>query len=79
VNKIESALVQFFKHTPEKTIIIAYSGGVDSQVLLVALAKLKQQELLPNPLVVLMLMSGKYLRSNNVIAFHCHYSPINYI
>ena len=52
MNKIESALVQFFKHTPEKTIIIAYSGGVDSQVLLVALAKLKQQELLPNPLVV---------------------------
>ncbi|WP_081153035.1 tRNA lysidine(34) synthetase TilS [Cognaticolwellia beringensis] len=52
MNIIESALVQFFKSTPDKPIIIAYSGGVDSQVLLVALAKLKQQGQLPNPVVV---------------------------
>jgi tRNA(Ile)-lysidine synthase len=52
VNIIELALVSFFKPTPEKPIIIAYSGGVDSQVLLVALAKLKQQRQLPNAIVV---------------------------
>lgn len=44
--------MQFFKSTPEKTLIIAYSGGVDSQVLLCALAKLKQQGQLDNNLVV---------------------------
>ncbi|MFT5636503.1 MAG: tRNA(Ile)-lysidine synthase [Cognaticolwellia sp.] len=52
MNIIESALVQFFKNTPDKTIVIAYSGGVDSQVLLVALAKLKQQGQLANTIVV---------------------------
>lgn len=52
MNIIELALVNFFKHTPEKTIIIAYSGGVDSQVLLVALATLKQHGQLPNNIVV---------------------------
>lgn len=52
MNIIESTLVQFFKSTPDKPIIIAYSGGVDSQVLLVALTKLKQQGQLPNPVVV---------------------------
>lgn len=52
MNIIESTLLSFFKTTPEKTLIIAYSGGVDSQVLLVALAKLKQQGQLPNAIVV---------------------------
>ena len=52
MNIIESTLVHFFKDTPNKTIIIAYSGGVDSQVLLVALATLKQQKKLTNEIVV---------------------------
>ncbi|TWX73872.1 tRNA lysidine(34) synthetase TilS [Colwellia sp. C1TZA3] len=52
MNIIELALVNFFKPIPENPIIIAYSGGVDSQVLLVALAKLKQQRQLPNAIVV---------------------------
>ena len=52
MNIIESALLQFFNRTPDKTLIIAYSGGVDSQVLLVALAKLKQQGQLANNIVV---------------------------
>jgi len=52
VNTIESALVKCFNSAPEKKIIIAYSGGVDSQVLLVALATLKQREQLSNNIVV---------------------------
>ena len=52
MNIIESTLLRFFKNSPEKSIIIAYSGGVDSQVLLTALAKLKNQLQLPNNIVV---------------------------
>ncbi len=52
MNIIESTLLRFFKNSPEKTIIIAYSGGVDSQVLLIALAKLKNQQQLLNNIVV---------------------------
>ncbi len=37
---------------PEKTLVIAYSGGVDSQVLLAALAKLKRERQLTNPMLV---------------------------
>ena len=37
---------------PKQPIVIAYSGGVDSQVLLVALAKLKQQGQLTNTIKV---------------------------
>lgn len=51
MNTIETALVQCFNTRPNKKIIIAYSGGVDSQVLLVALAKLKQQGQLSNDII----------------------------
>ncbi|WP_085297671.1 tRNA lysidine(34) synthetase TilS [Cognaticolwellia mytili] len=52
MNKIESALLAFFKNTNDKTIVVAYSGGVDSQVLLAALSTLKQQKQLTNPILV---------------------------
>lgn len=52
MNTIESALVKCFNSAPDKKIIIAYSGGVDSQVLLVALAALKQRKQLSNNIVV---------------------------
>jgi tRNA(Ile)-lysidine synthase len=52
MNNIESALLAFFSNTNDKTIIIAYSGGVDSQVLLAALSTLKQQQRLTNPILV---------------------------
>lgn len=52
MNKIESTLLAFFSNTPDKPIVVAYSGGVDSQVLLVALAMLKQQGLVTNPLSI---------------------------
>ena len=52
MNKIESALLAFFNNTNDKTIVVAYSGGVDSQVLLAALSTLKQQQQLTNPILV---------------------------
>lgn len=52
INIIESRLLAFFKNTDEKPIIVAYSGGVDSQVLLAALSTLKQQKKLPNAITV---------------------------
>lgn len=41
---IEQALLSAINKQPQKPIIIAYSGGVDSQVLLHALAKLKNNQ-----------------------------------
>jgi tRNA(Ile)-lysidine synthase len=49
---IESTLVNFFQQYPTSDIVIAYSGGVDSQVLLHALASLKYREQLKNALLV---------------------------
>jgi len=49
---IESALVSAIIKHPKTPLVIAYSGGVDSQVLLHALAKLKQAKKLPNSLTV---------------------------
>jgi tRNA(Ile)-lysidine synthase len=42
---IETCVLDFFHQYPRRNIVIAYSGGVDSQVLLHVLAKLKQQGL----------------------------------
>ncbi len=47
---IENTLQTFFQNSPAHPIVIAYSGGVDSQVLLYALAKLKGQGLIANPI-----------------------------
>jgi tRNA(Ile)-lysidine synthase len=52
MNNIESTLLAFFDNNNDKTIVVAYSGGVDSQVLLAALSKLKQQQQLKNPILV---------------------------
>ena len=49
---IGTLLKNFFLPYPDHTIIIAYSGGGDSQVLLHALAHLKQQHSLPNTIHV---------------------------
>ena len=41
MHDIQQTLYSFFKSYPERPIVIAYSGGIDSQVLLHALAQLK--------------------------------------
>ena len=52
MNIIESTLLAFFSNADQKPIVVAYSGGVDSQVLLAALSTLKQQNKLANPITV---------------------------
>jgi tRNA(Ile)-lysidine synthase len=49
---IESALVRAIQKYPKIPLVIAYSGGVDSQVLLHALAKLKHAEKILNTITV---------------------------
>ena len=49
---IESALISAIKQHPQTPLVIAYSGGVDSQVLLHALAKLKQAKKFPNIITI---------------------------
>ncbi|MGL1957913.1 MAG: tRNA lysidine(34) synthetase TilS [Colwellia sp.] len=52
MNPIESALISAINKYPEIPLIIAYSGGVDSQVLLHAFSQLKQKNRLNNALTV---------------------------
>ncbi|MCW8864085.1 MAG: tRNA lysidine(34) synthetase TilS [Colwellia sp.] len=49
---IESALLSAMSKYAEMPLIVAYSGGVDSQVLLHALASLKQKKSFLNPITV---------------------------
>jgi tRNA(Ile)-lysidine synthase len=49
---IESALVSAITKYPKTPLVIAYSGGVDSQVLLHALVKLKHAKKFPNVMTV---------------------------
>jgi tRNA(Ile)-lysidine synthase len=49
---IESTLLTFFSHHPGQSILIAYSGGVDSQVLLHSLSVLSTQNKLQNKITV---------------------------
>lgn len=49
---IETVLYNTINKHPKKPLVIAYSGGVDSQVLLHALANLKHANKLPNPITV---------------------------
>jgi len=52
MNKIESSLFDAISKHPKTPLVIAYSGGVDSQVLLYALASLKAKALLKNTITV---------------------------
>ncbi|MCJ8320555.1 MAG: tRNA lysidine(34) synthetase TilS [Colwellia sp.] len=49
---IQTTLSQFFNRFPKRPIVVAYSGGIDSQVLLHALSQLKLKNLLSNELSV---------------------------
>jgi tRNA(Ile)-lysidine synthase len=52
LNNIQQTLVRFLAQYPHNPILIAYSGGIDSQVLLDCLTHLKQTEQISNTLHV---------------------------
>jgi len=52
MHPIEQALIFAINKYPQMPLVIAYSGGVDSQVLLHTLASLKQKSLFSNPIRV---------------------------
>lgn len=64
MNIIQSTLINFLAAYPQQPILIAYSGGVDSQVLLDCLSSLKQAQKIQNPLHVCHVNHGL---SNNAI------------
>ncbi len=51
MSQIESTLLTTCQKFAKQTIVIAYSGGIDSQVLLHALARLKSSQKITNPLL----------------------------
>jgi tRNA(Ile)-lysidine synthase len=52
MRKVESALVNAINEHPEMPLVIAYSGGVDSQVLLHAISSLYHSNIISNPITV---------------------------
>ena len=42
---IQTSLISFFKSYTNRPIVVAYSGGIDSQVLLHCLAQLKNNNI----------------------------------
>ena len=52
MHPIESALFSAISKHPKMPLVIAYSGGVDSQVLLHALASLSQKDEISNDITV---------------------------
>jgi tRNA(Ile)-lysidine synthase len=65
---LESILLQRFQ-SDNRPILIAYSGGVDSQVLLHALANLKQQQLIFNELTVCHVHHGLSVNADAWLTF----------
>lgn len=66
---IESALLSAINNYPQTPLIIAYSGGVDSQVLLHALAKLKHAHNISNQITVCHINHGLSANANQWQAF----------
>lgn len=65
MNKIELALISAIEKHPEMPLVIAYSGGVDSQVLLYALASIRQKSTISNPLTVCHVNHGLSKNAND--------------
>lgn len=63
---ITDTLKAFFLQYPLRPIVVAYSGGVDSQVLLHGLAQLSQQKVITNPIRVCHVNHGL---SDNALAW----------
>jgi tRNA(Ile)-lysidine synthase len=66
---IESALLSAINNYPQTPLIIAYSGGVDSQVLLHALAELKHAKKISNRITVCHINHGLSANANTWQAF----------
>jgi len=73
MNKIESALYRAISEYPDKPIVIAYSGGVDSQVLLHALAKLKHDNTFSTESLQALATPVANAIPNNVIVCHVNH------
>ncbi|WP_274620371.1 ATP-binding protein [Colwellia maritima] len=52
MHPIESTVLNTISKYPDMPLVIAYSGGVDSQVLLHAIASLTQRFIISNPVTV---------------------------
>lgn len=74
VHVIQNALVKSLESQGDTELIVAYSGGVDSQVLLHALAQLKQKQLISNSITVCHVnhgLSGNALSWQNFAEQEC--------
>ena len=69
MHPIESALFSAISKHPKMPLVIAYSGGVDSQVLLHALALLKQKNVISNLITVCHVNHGLSKNANAWQAF----------
>ncbi len=79
---IEQALLKVFDKDNIKPIVVAYSGGIDSQVLLHALTQLKQSNQLDNPITVCHVNHGISTHADNWQAFakqQCQYYQVKLI
>jgi tRNA(Ile)-lysidine synthase len=65
MNAIESALTSAISKYPKMPLVIAYSGGVDSQVLLHALASLSQKDEISNDITVCHVNHGLSKNAND--------------
>ena len=70
MNKIESTLLSVISKYQNMPLVIAYSGGVDSQVLLHALTQLKHVNEIKSSLIVCHVNHGL---SDNAQAWQNHY------
>jgi len=52
INNLELHLANIINHQPSLPIVVAYSGGIDSQVLLHLLAQLSDKKIINNPITV---------------------------
>ncbi len=81
-SSLQNAIRQINKNHFNIELIVAYSGGVDSQVLLHALMQLKQKKLILNPITVCHVnhgLSSNALHWQEFVKQECDKLPINLV